>query len=87
MTAGERLTAALLDLAERDQHTPCMGRRSARWTSDKSDDLTWAAFHCIAMGCPLLQACGAAADERDERHHVWGGVDRGAARARDRGPR
>ncbi|HEV7148877.1 MAG TPA: hypothetical protein VGN48_17945 [Pedococcus sp.] len=76
MTAIERLTAALLELADRDQRTPCQGRRSARWTSDKHDDLEWAAWVCTSMACPLLALCGQAADELKVTACTWGGTVR-----------
>jgi hypothetical protein len=31
--------------------------------------------HPLCVGCPLLAECRHAADERDERWHVWGGHD------------
>jgi hypothetical protein len=76
MTASERLTHALTSLANSDQHTPCQGRRSERWTSDDYGELEWAAFHCASMGCPLLELCGATADEQRTKHYVWGGTIR-----------
>ena len=76
MTANERLSQALTALADSDQLTPCQGRRSERWTSDDYDELEWAAFHCTSMGCPLLDLCGAAADELKAKHFTWGGTVR-----------
>ncbi|NYG05723.1 hypothetical protein BJ986_000210 [Phycicoccus badiiscoriae] len=73
MSANERLLLALTELAARDKATPCQGRRSARWTSDSHDDLEWASWHCSSMSCPVLEECGAAADEDHIKHFVWGG--------------
>jgi len=75
MSAAEALGRALLDLAEQGQRTPCQGRRRDRWTSDDATDSEWAASVCLTLACPMLEECGAAADERDERFGVWGGVD------------
>lgn len=75
MTAWERLTQGLLQLADRDQKTPCQGRRRDRWTSDDPDERAWAASVCSSLGCPLIDACAAAADESGERFGVWAGVD------------
>ncbi len=77
MTAVEQLTLALADLADRGEPTPCQSsRRRDRWTSDDAEEREWAASVCLILGCPVLEQCAAAADERDERHHVWGGRDR-----------
>lgn len=76
MTAAEHLGRALLELAEQGHATPCQGRRRDRWTSDSAEDREWAASVCLTLGCPVLEQCAAAADERDERHHVWGARDR-----------
>ncbi len=76
MTAAERLTRALVDLADRGELTPCQGRRRDRWTSDDATDREWAASVCLTLACRVLEQCAALADERDERHHVFGGVDR-----------
>lgn len=76
MIAAEVLGHALLELAEQGRATPCQGRRRDRWTSDDAADREWAA-HCCEL-CPVLAACRHVADERDERHHVWGGTDRTA---------
>ena len=75
MTAEELLTLALADLADQGRATPCQGRRRDRWTSDDSNDREWAAAVCVGLGCPVLLQCRAAAEERDERFGVWGGVD------------
>ena len=75
-TASRRLNEALGALTEKDQHTPCQGKRAHRWTSDSHDDLDWAAFHCQSLRCPVLDLCGQAADEGRIKHHVWGGLVR-----------
>jgi hypothetical protein len=78
VTAAEALTIALLELADQGRATPCQGRRRDRWTSDDATDRAWAASVCSTLGCAALEQCAAAADEHDERHHVWGGRDRTA---------
>jgi len=47
---------------------------TSSWTSDDADDRAQAARWCL--GCPVLDECGAAADEHDERFGVFGGRDR-----------
>jgi len=76
MTASEVFGQALLEIAEQGRATPCQGRRRDRWTSDDADDREWAAAVCVGLACQLLEQCGAAADEQDERFNVWGGTDR-----------
>jgi len=76
MTAGEALGHALLELAEQGRRTPCQGRRRHRWTSDDATEREWAAAVCVGLACEVLEQCGAAADELDERFNVWGGTDR-----------
>lgn len=74
-TASERLTLALIALADSEQRTPCQdGKRSARWTSDDVDDLEWAAFHCVSLACPLLDICAAAAAELKPTAGAWAGT-------------
>jgi hypothetical protein len=73
-TAHERLTLALIALADRDKRTPCQGPHCDRWTSDDPDEREWAAHMCRM--CPLLRECGEAADETKERFGVWAGRDR-----------
>lgn len=75
MTARDDLDRLLLDLATRGQRPPC-GEPWADglWTSEHLEDRQRAATLC--RPCPLLEPCAAAADEADERHHVWGGQDR-----------
>lgn len=74
VSAAADLTAALDNLRDRDQRTPCQGKHSQRWTSDEADDREWAAHMCRM--CPVLTECGNAADERREKWHVWAGKDR-----------
>jgi hypothetical protein len=76
VTATEQLTLVLLELADRGRRTPCQGRHRDRWTSDDAEEREWAASVCSTLGCAVLEACGAAADEQDERYGVWGGRDR-----------
>ncbi len=76
MTAAERLTIALLELADQGRVTPCQGRRRDRWTSDDADEREWAASVCSTLGCRVLEQCGAAAVEGKESFAVWGGRDR-----------
>jgi len=76
MTAAEVLGQALLEVAEQGRATPCQGRRADRWTSDHAEERAWAASVCVGLGCVVFTECGAAADEEDEKHGVWGGVDR-----------
>ena len=72
VTAAERLTIALADLAEQGRRPRCGEPGGhALWLSDNAVDRAQAARWCA--GCPVLAECGAAADERDERHGVWGG--------------
>ena len=78
MTSSEELTRALLDLEDRGQRAPCQGKRRDRWTSDDRDEREWAASVCVGLGCPLLQPCGVAGEERAELF-VWGGVDLGVS--------
>ncbi len=76
MTAAEALGHALLELAERHQAAPCQGRHGDRWTSDDATQREWAAHSC--RFCPVLASCRLAADDAQEKHHVWAGTDRTA---------
>lgn len=72
--ASERLTLALIALADRDQRTPCQNPRTRhRWTSDGADEREAAAHEC--RFCPLLTECAEAGDEL-KAEFVWGGTDR-----------
>lgn len=76
-TAQERLTLALVHLAADGGRPPCGDYNGHElWTSDDQHDREIAAARCSA--CPLIRACHDAAEEADERHHVWAGVDRGS---------
>ncbi len=74
-TAAERLTRALVAIAEQGRRPRC-GEPGGHemWLSDDATERAQAARWCA--GCPVLVECGAAADENDERHGVWAGVDR-----------
>ncbi len=75
MSARGQLDAALVHLAAQGQRPPCgQPWAGGLWTSDNLEDRQRAATLC--RPCPLLEPCAAAADEADERHHVWGGADR-----------
>ena len=80
MTAAERLAEALLNAI--NERIPCQGPHSDWWTSDDAEEREAAARQC--QGCPVIEACAAAADEADERWHVWGGVDRTHHQSRGR---
>ena len=75
MTAAERLTRCLVDLATEGRRPRC-GEPGGHelWCSDDPDDRAQAARWCA--GCPVLDECAAAADEHDERFGVFGGTDR-----------
>jgi len=74
MTAAEQLTRRLVDLATQGRRPRCGDPGGHElWLSDDADDRALAARWCA--GCPVLLQCRAAADERDERFGVWGGVD------------
>lgn len=75
MTANERLTRALVELASRGHRPPCGDYgRGELWLSDDPDDRRLAASWCY--GCPILDLCHDAAEEKDERFGVWAGIDR-----------
>lgn len=86
VTAPEQLSLALLELADRGERAPCQGRRRDRWTSDDAVDRSWAASVCLTLGCPVLEECGAAADEQHERYGVWGGRDHTATVPKRKAP-
>lgn len=85
MTAQERLDLALITLAAQGRRPRC-GEYGAGelWTSDDLEDRRQAVARC--RGCPVLKECGAAADERREKWHVWGGVDRTPPKTRKQTP-
>ncbi len=74
-TAAERLTRALVDLADHGRRPRC-GEPGGHemWLSDDATERALAARWCT--GCEVLTECGAAADENDEKFGVFGGRDR-----------
>lgn len=73
--AGDRLTAALLELTEEGRRPPCGEPGAADlFLSDDYETRLSVAGHC--HGCPILAECEAAAVENRERFGVWAGVDR-----------
>jgi Transcription factor WhiB len=73
--ASDRLLRALITLAARGQRTHCSDAGSSEiWLSEHEPERAEAVKLC--RGCPVIQPCGQAAEERDERWGVWGGVDR-----------
>lgn len=77
MTATENLTHALVRLAADGGRPPC-GEYGGHelWFSNDAADRALAADRCL--DCQVFAACGAAADEQDERWGIWAGVDRTA---------
>lgn len=73
MTALEELDRALRAASDNDNLPPCTGH--GEWLSDDTDERREAAELC--GGCPVFDACGAAADELQVRFGTWAGVDRG----------
>lgn len=81
-TATALLDRALLAMAQRDERVRCSDPITHNmWTSDDQRDRQIAVAWCA--DCPVIRECGAAADARDERWHVWGGRDY----TKQRGPR
>lgn len=75
MTADDRLTRSLVELASRGARPPCGDWRERHlWTSELAEDRAAAVELCA--GCPVLLPCGDAAEAAGERWHVWAGVDR-----------
>jgi hypothetical protein len=73
-TAEHRLTMALIALAVRGERPRCSDPVDhALWTSDDQHDRAVAVQWCA--GCPIIDPCGQAADERGERWQVWGSKD------------
>jgi hypothetical protein len=74
-TATALLNRRLLELAQHNERVRCSDPVDhQRWTSDNAEDRAIAMLWC--NGCVVLTLCGDAADERNERHGVWAGVDR-----------
>jgi Transcription factor WhiB len=72
--ASQRLDIALITMAQRGERPRCADPVDhIRWTSDDQRNRQIAVAWCA--GCPVIVECGQAADARDERWHVWGGVD------------
>lgn len=75
MTARQQLDMALLDMGANNRRTRCAEPADhAWWTSDLDAERAAAARLC--QGCPVLQLCGAAAEE-DAEIFVYAGVDHG----------
>ena len=68
------MSAALLNMAARDQRTPCQGRYSELWTSE--DYAQRAETIPLCVGCPLLACCARYGDEIKATAAVYGGTDR-----------
>jgi hypothetical protein len=80
-TATARLNTALLTMAVQGERPRCSDPGDhQRWTSDNQHDRQMAMAWCA--GCPVIDPCRQAADERGEKHHVWGGKDYTAIRPR-----
>lgn len=73
--ASDRLTAALVALGAQGLRPPCSQPETHHyWLSEIDAERRQAAQWC--RPCPVLTVCGQAAQAHDERHFVWGGVDR-----------
>lgn len=83
MSARDRFDRALVDMAAEGRRPRC-GEHADRdlWTSDDRDERRRAAQLCAR--CPLLRPCAEAAEEMEERWHVFGGVDRTRTRPNSR---
>ncbi len=73
MSAGEALTAALLNATDRDQTVPCAGK--ADWTAEDHHARERAAEDCAACPAAVHTACAAYADQTEPVHGVWAGLD------------
>ena len=89
--ASERLTRALTTAASQGLRPHCSDAGTSElWLSEHEPERAEAVK--LSLGCPVILPCGQAAEERDERWHVWGGVDmtrrpgRGRVRHLDRAP-
>ena len=79
MSARDTLDRALVNMAAEGRRPRC-GEHADRdlWTSDDPTDRARAARRC--WGCPVLELCGAAADDERDAWAVRGGVDRRPSR-------
>lgn len=71
---SEQLHRALAHLKARGQLTPCAQHGGYLWLADDAEDRAIAVKLC--RPCPVLKACGQAAEETGEKWGVWGGRDR-----------
>jgi hypothetical protein len=79
MSARDRLNAALLVMAERQDRPRCgEWHEGEPWTSEDAELRAWAAAQCT--GCPLLEVCAAVGTEERHAWGVWGGTDRSPSR-------
>jgi hypothetical protein len=68
---SERLTRALITIASCGLRTHCSDPGTSElWLSEHEAERAEAVKLC--RGCPVIQPCGQAAEERDERWGVWG---------------
>jgi len=82
MTAAERsaddvvraLSSGLLNMAARDQRTPCQGRYNELWLSE--DYTQRAETIPLCAGCELITKCADYATELKASFGVWAGIDR-----------
>jgi Transcription factor WhiB len=73
--ASRHFTKALIDLAVRGLRTYCSNPESHHlWLSE--DEQERAAATQLCSGCPVQLECWSAANARNEKFGVWGGVDR-----------
>jgi len=73
--AADQLLRSLPTLATRGQQTRCGDPADAElWMSDFPEERALAATLC--HGCPVITACGEAAEANAEKFGVWAGVDR-----------
>lgn len=80
MNARAAFDAALVDMASRGEKPRCAEPADRHlWTSEDADERARAARLCGP--CPVLELCGASADEEKDTHTVRGGVDRRPSRA------
>jgi hypothetical protein len=74
VTAYDRLTRALLDMAAAGLRTPCSDVSSHHfWLSEHEGERRVAARLC--RHCPVELECRESAEANQERWGVWGGVD------------